>query len=97
MMEADYYLEAYREATPRAAKLHKCSECHGPILALHSRDEWYQWLQQSGPVVWPNDWYEYGEIGMTVDRRCMAHLFGLQLAYNQLEGRALPAWMMASV
>jgi hypothetical protein len=52
--------------------------------ALYSKHEWHQWLSTEGYEVF-GDICEMGEIGMKIDIRCLGHLVGLKMAFEQLK------------
>lgn len=66
------------EATNETIK--KFAESYGPG-SLSSREEWHEFLRDSGEEFFGEDnWEDYWDIGMDIDLRCQAHLLGIKMA-----------------
>ena len=46
--------------------------------------EWLSWLSSYGHDYFSDEWYEYGDIGKTIDFRCELHLHGIKLIAEKL-------------
>jgi hypothetical protein len=50
----------------------------------HGTDEWHEWMQTNGQLLFGGDWYEYlPGLGMEIAQTCAAHLLGIKLAVAQ--------------
>lgn len=90
----DYFTEITTEriadaAASRQGEIRALTE-GGKFAIRGGRNEYQEWLQGGDArLVLGNDFWEYGSIGMVIDRRCRAHLIGVKMAVEQL-GLATP-------
>lgn len=93
--EAEIYLNTYCDNNDLNDKTRKVFDDNKSELigACQTKNDWIEWLRDPGneevrESIFGQDWWDFlPDIGIDAHPRCVMHLHGLKMAYEQLEAR----------